>query len=291
MGVALRIMGGVFAVSLFAAGAAAAADPPQRDPTGRFDVNDLLQRHASEVSELPTGEETAGRPVTFNLSLTGTFTTNAGTTPSEVTTGYGTPSLSVNVTPVAAGGWQVGGGAQVDGDYYSGGDFNRRFGESRLEAFAFSERSIGPGTFTAEVIYFAAFDTSFSDNFFNLLIGDLDYSVKSGPFTADVSATYEGSEAANLRRGLVTGTLAYTVPQKVFGHEIAVEGEARFVNFTSGTNTGRNDAYAGVLLTAERKLGSGWSLEWEGAFLNRFSNREISRFDDVELGVEFSKRF
>ena len=61
-----------------------------------------------------------------------------------------TPTFSIGVTPVGVAGWAVGGGGQIEGDYYTG-DYDARFGEGRAEGFAFAEHPLGPGALTAEV--------------------------------------------------------------------------------------------------------------------------------------------
>lgn len=289
-----RLVGAaVLAVALAAVGRAAVA-APGIDPTARYDINDILRRHASDIPNLPTQEEANGRPITFSVDLAGTFTTNAGATGNPnnaVATAYVTPAFSVDVTPVTVASWNVGGGMQLDADYY-GGSYNNRFGEARAEAFAFGEHTVGPGTFTAEAVYIGFFNNDFTNHQFNLYIGDLDYGFKLGPAVkADISAEYEGSEIPELRRTRVNGTLAYTVPQKAFGYELILEADAAWGHFDAGANSGRNDGtFAGVMI-AEKKLGNGWSLEWEGAYVNRQSNRATSRFDALELVGEIGKRF
>lgn len=278
-------------MTLAAGGAAVAA--PGIDPTARYDIDDILGRHASDIKNLPTQEGAQGRPITFSVDLSGTFTTNAGAASNSinaVSTAYVSPAFSVDVTPVTLAGWSVGGGGQLDADYY-GGSYNNRFGEARAEAFAFGERTVGPGTFTAEAVYLGTFNNDFTNHQFNLYIGDLDYGFKLGPVNADISGEYEGSEIPELRRTRVNGSLAWTVPEKALGYEIVLEADAAWGHFLAGANNGRNDLTAAGLLIAEKKLGNGWSLEWEGAYVNRQSNRAASRFDALELVGEIGKRF
>jgi hypothetical protein len=291
-----QLAGAALVAVTLAAGGSAALAAPRGDPTGGYDIRDILGRNAHDLANLPTQEEAQGRPITFSVDVTGIFSTNAGPSPASdpndaVATAYVTPAFSVDVTPVTLSGWSVGGGMQLDGDYY-GGSYNNRFGEARAEAFAFGEHTVGPGTFTAEAVYIGFFNNDFTNHQFNLYIGDLDYGFKLGPAVkADISAEYEGSEIPELRRTRVNGTLAYTVPQKAFGYELILEADAAWGHFDAGANSGRNDGtFAGVMI-AEKKLGNGWSLEWEGAYVNRQSNRAASRFDALELVGEIGKRF
>jgi hypothetical protein len=289
-----RLVGGALVAMSVAASGGAAVAAPGIDPTARYDIDDILGRHASDTQNLPTEEGAQGRPITFSVDVAGTFTTNAGATSNAnnaVATGYVTPSFSVDVTPVTIAGWSVGGGAQFQGDYYSG-SYNNRFGEAQTEGFAFAERKAGPGTFTAEAIYLGTFNNDFTNHQFDLWIGDLDYSVKLGPaVTADISGEYEGSEIPELRRTRVNGTLAYAVPGKALGYDLILEADAAWGHFDAGANSGRNDLTAAGVLIAEKKLGDGWSLEWEGAYVNRQSNRAASRFDALELVGQIGKRF
>jgi hypothetical protein len=293
MGRTSRLAGAALvAITLAAAGGAAvAADAPGIDPTARYDIDDILHRHAHDISNLPTQEAAQGRPITFSADVAGTFATNAGASHSNtVSTGYVTPAFSIDLTPVNAGGWNFGAGTMIDADFYSG-QYNNRFGEGRVEGFAFADRKVGPGTLTAEGVYLGVWDNSFSDREFNLWIGDLDYSFKLGPVSTDVSGEYEGSEVPELRRTRLNATLAYTLPQKPLGHEITLEADAYWAHFVAGANNGRNDVTTALVLIAERELGRGWSLEWEGAYVNRLSNRVLSRFDTFDLAVEIAKKF
>ena len=289
-----RLVGAALLTATLCAGGGAALAAPGIDPTARYDIDDILGRHASDIVNLPTQEEAQGRPITFSVDVAGTFTTNAGATSNHnnaVATGYVTPAFSVDVTPITAAGWNIGGGAQFDADYY-GGSYNNRFGEARTEGFAFADRSVGPGTFTAEAVYLGTFNNDFTNHQFNLWIGDLDYGFKLGPaVTADISAEYEGSEIPELRRTRVNGTLAYAVPGKALGYDLILEADAAWGHFDAGANSGRNDLTAAAVMIAEKKLGNGWSLEWEGAYVNRQSNRAASRFDALELVGEIGKRF
>jgi hypothetical protein len=271
--------------------AAAGAQAQERDPSGRYDIDDALHRRPHDVSELPSVEEARGRAMTFDASLGGTFSTNAGTSRwDRVETGYVTPALGLSVTPVSVGGWGVGGGALVDGDYYAS-DYDDDLGEGRAEAFVFAERPLGAGTFTAEFIYVGTFENDFSDHDFDLQIFDLTYSASLGAIDADVSAEYQDSDVPELRRTRLTAMVGHTLAQPQLGHEITIEGDLAFSDFTSGGNANRNDVTAALVLSAERNLGRGLSLTWEAAFVNRFSNRERSRFTALDLGVEIAKAF
>lgn len=283
----------LLAATLAGGGAAFAA--PTIDPTGGYDIRDILGRNAHDPANLPTQEAAQGRPITFGVDFSGTFSTNAGPSPSSdpntaVGTAHVTPAISVDVTPITLSGWDVGGGAQLDGDYYSG-SYNNRLGEARTEAFGFAEHAVGPGEVTAEAVYLGTFDNNFGHHQFNLWIGNLGYDVKLGPLSAEVAGEYEGSEVPELRRTRVRGTLAWTVPEKALGYEITLEGDAFWSHFDAGGNTGRNDVTAAGVLIAEKQLGGGWSLEWEGAYVNRQSNRATSRFDAFELVGEVGKKF
>jgi hypothetical protein len=290
-----RLGGAALLAVTLAAGGRAAVAAPGIDPTGGYDIRDILGRNAHDLANLPTQEEARGRPITFSVDLSGTFSTNAGPSPSSdpntaVATAYATPAFSVGVTPVTVAGWNVGGGGQFQGDYYAG-SYNNRFGEAEAEGFAFADRRVGPGTFTAEAVYVGVFNNDFTNHQFNLWIAGLDYGVKFGPLQTDLSAEYEGSETPGLRRTRVNGTLAYAVPGKALGYELTLEGDLYWAHFDAGANSGRNDITAAAEIVAERKLGDGWSLEWEGAYVNRQSNRAASRFDALELVGEIGKRF
>lgn len=275
-----------------AAALATAAHGQARDPTGRYDVDEVLRRHAHDLSQLPTREEAAGRPVTFELDLAGTFSTNAGESHRDtVATAYGTPGFAVDITPQSLAGFDVGGGAKIDADYYGGGRKNDRFGEGRVEGFVFAEHGLGPGTVTAEFVVHSVFDNDFANHDFRLLISDLSYSVTRGRFTFEADAEYEDSEVPELRRTRLASVVTYAVPQKPLGYDLAVEGTVAFADFNGGRNANRNDTVAGLALIADRKLGRGWALEWAAAFVNRFSNRAVSRFTTFDLGVELAKRF
>jgi len=289
-----RLAGPALVAIVFAtAGGRAVIAAPGIDPTARYDIDDLLRRHASDLSNLPTQAAAQGRPVTFSVDLAGTFTTNAGASHdpnAAVDTAYVTPAFSVDVTPVTLSGWNVGGGAQFDADYYSG-SYNNRFGEARAEGFAFADRPLGPGTLTTEAIYLGTFNNDYTNHQFNLWIGDLDYGFKLGPVNTDVAAEYQGSEIPELRRTRVSTTFAYTVPGKALGYELTLEADAAWSHFDAGADNGRNDVTAAAIMIASKKLENGWSLDWEGAYVNRGSNRELSRFDALELMGEIGKRF
>jgi hypothetical protein len=277
----------VFLAVLLAAGAAFAQE---RDPTASFDVRDVLGRMPHDISELPTREEAEGRAVTFNGSLAGTLTTNAGATPFDpVDTGYLTPGIGLGVTPVSVGGWDIGGGAMLDADHYSG-DYDDDFGQGRIEGFAFAERGAGAGTLTVEVIVLGIFSSDFSDHDLDLYIGDLTYSVSRGGFSADIGVDYEHSDAPELRRARVSATFAYALPETQFGYEITFEGDLAFSDFVDGANSGRNDTVVAAAVTAEREL-AGWTLEWEAGLVNRFSNRESARFTALDLVFEVGRQF
>jgi len=72
---------------------------------------------------------------------------------------------------------------------------------------------------------------------------------------------------------------------------VTVEGDLAVSDFNGGTNSGRNDTTVAVVLNAQREVAPGWGLLWEAAFVNRFSNRELSRFTALNLGVEIVRRF
>jgi hypothetical protein len=264
----------------------------ERDLTASYDTRDVLGRFPHDVDELPSQEEAQGRAVTFDASLEGVYTSNAGSTRNDaIDTGYLTPGFGIDVTPVGVGGgWSIGGGALLDGDYYTG-DYDEIFGEGRLEGFVFAQRGGGPGVITAEIIALGIFDNDFSEHDLTLLIGDLTYSVGYGNLSADIGADYEHADVPEVRRMRVTGTVAYTLPQPLFGHAIIIEGDAAFSDFTDGANSNRNDTVVGLLLLAERELAPGWSLEWEAAYVNRFSNRENARFEAFNLLVALGRRF
>jgi hypothetical protein len=279
---------GALAAALLASTGGAAQD--RGDPTARYDIDDARHRHPHEVSELPTQEKAAGRPITFDLSLAGVYSTNAGADRSNrVDTGYVTPGFGINVTPVSAAAWDIGGGALIDGDYYSRTKYDDQWGEGRLEGFIFATRPLGPGDFTAEYILLGVFSNDFSDHDFNLGISDLTYSVDGSVLNAEVSAEYQSSNV--LRRSRLTAMVGHTLAQPQFGYEITVEGDVAFSDFNGGANQNRNDVVAALTLTADKALGRDWSLEWSAAFINRFSNRDASRFTALELGVEINKAF
>ncbi len=275
---------GAFLAALCAGGAAFAQE---RDPTGSFDTRDAMGLMPHDVSRLPTAEEAAGRAITFNASLAGTYTTNAGRTRFDADdTVFLTPGLGLNVTPVSLGGWDVGGGALIDADYFDNDDF----GEGRMEAFAFAEHGLGAGTLTAEAIVLGIYSDDFSDHDLTLYIGDLTYSVSHGPVSADIGVDYEHSDLPEARRGRVSATLAYTLPQPQLGYELTLEADAAFSDFVDGANSNRNDVVAALTVIAERAFGA-WTLEWEAGFINRFSNRESARFTSMDLMVEVGRDF
>ena len=289
MRVAGPLIGGVLATAMSAA--ASVAQAQEIDPSARYDIDDVMHRHPHDVSELPTVEEARGRPITFDLSLAGTYSPNAGATRSDrIDTGYVTPALGMSITPVSLGGWSVGGGALIDGDYYTS-NYDDTLGEGRLEGFAFAEHALGPGTFTGEFILLGVYDNGFSDRDFHLEISDLTYSFSPGPLDVEFSAEYQSSDVPALRRSRVTALVGHTLADPQFGHEITIEGDLAFSDFSGGANTNRNDVTAALVLIAERDLGNGLSLSWEAAFVNRFSNRERSRFTALDLGVEIAKAF
>jgi hypothetical protein len=293
-----RLAGAALVAFTLIAGATVAVAAPEIDPTARYDIDDILGRHASDVENLPTQEEAQGRPVTFSVDLSGTYTTNAGTTVfaptsnanNAVGTGYVTPSFTIDVTPITLAGWNVGAGAQLESDFY-GGSYNNRFGEGRAEGVAFADRPVGPGTLTAEAIYLATYSNDFTQNQGDFWIGDLDYDIKLGPLNADFAAQYQGTTVVALRRARVSGSLAYTVPGRALGYEISLEADLLWSHFDAGPSIGRQDLTAAGALVASRRLGNGWSLDWKAAYVNRMSNRPLSRFDALDLVAELGKRF
>jgi hypothetical protein len=288
-----RMAGNAVAVLVLAAGVlvAGAARAQSLDPTARYDIDEALRHHPYDISRLPTKEAAAGRPITFELSVTGTFATNAGASNrNTVATGYATPGFGVGITPVSLGGWDVGAGALIDADYYTG-NYDDRFGEGRVEGFAFAEHALGPGTLTGEFIAHSVFTNDFRDHDFRLLISNLNYRVSRGPFTVDFTAEYEGADVPELRRTRLATTAAYTAPSQLLGYAITLEGDVAFSDFNGGLNADRNDTTAALVLIADRTLGRGWSLEWEAAFINRFSNRQASRFTTFDLGLGLAKSF
>lgn len=283
-----KIAGGVVLATALCCGVAQAQS---YDPSARYDIDDIMRRHPHDVSELPTREEARGRAITFDLSMSGTYTTNAGADRTDpIDAGYVTPAFGINVTPVAVGGgWDIGGGALIDADYYTNDD--DAFGEGRLEGFAFATRPVGPGVFTAEVILIGIFSNDFNDHDLDLRIADMTYSVRLGALDTEVSAEYQDSDIAELRRWRITGMAGHTWDTPVLGHEVTLEGDLAFSDFNDGLNTNRNDVTAAVVLIAEKDLGHGWSLEWEAALVHRFSNREETRFDAFDLGVTIAAAF
>lgn len=287
MSAARSVAGGLAAAALLSWAAAAQAE----DPSARYDVDDALHRHPHDVSELPSAEEARGRAITFEAAVRGSLSTNAGASRFDrIETGYATPALSLDVTPVTVGGWDLGGGAMLDADYYPS-DYDDELGEGRFEAFAFAERDLGPGSFTAELIGIRTYDNDFSDQDFDLAITDLTYSVSRGGVDAEVSAEYHASDVPELRRLRLTARVGHTLAERPFGHEVTVEGDLAFSDFDGGANATRNDVTAALVLIAEREFGRGLSLKWEAAFVNRFSNRDRSRFTALDLGVEIVKAF
>ena len=282
-----HIAGGVVLATALCGGVAQAQS---YDPSGRYDIDDITRRHPHDVSELPTREKARGRPVTFELSMSGTYTTNAGADRTDpVDAGYVTPAFAIDITPLSANGWDIGGGAFIDADYYTTDD--NLFGEGRLEGFAFASRPVGPGLFTAEFILIGVFSNDFNDHDFDLRIADATYSVGLGALDAEVSAEYQDSDIAELRRWRITGMVGHTWDTPVLGHEITLEGDLAFSDFNDGLNTNRNDVTSALVLIAEKDLGHGWSLEWEAALVHRFSNREETRFDAFDLGVTIAAAF
>lgn len=283
------LAGGLTAAALVADAGDARAQ--EIDPSARYDIDDAMHRHPHDVDELPTVEEARGRAITFDVSLGGAYSTNAAATRSDRTdTGYLTPALGMSITPVSVAGWSIGGGALIDGDYYSS-NYDDDLGEGRLEGFVFAEHPLGPGTFTAEFIVLGTYDNEFSEQDFHLEIGDLTYSMSAGPLETEVSAEYQDSDVPELRRTRLTAMVGHTLAEPQFGHEITIEGDVAFSDFNGGANSNRNDVTAAIVLIAERDLGSGFALSWEAAFVNRLSNRERSRFTSLDLGVEIAKAF
>ncbi|HEY9237071.1 MULTISPECIES: cupredoxin domain-containing protein [Phenylobacterium] len=288
MRLAARAAGVMATVVVALAGAAKAQEA---DSTGRYDIDDALRRHPHDIGELPTIEAARGRPVTFDLSLRGVYTTNAGTTPSDrIETGYLTPGLGVSVTPVPLMGWSVGAGAAIDGDYYNS-DYDDQVGEGRLEGFVYAQRPLGSGTLTAEFVMLGVYADDFSEKDFHLAISNLTYSASLGPIDAELSAEYEHSDVPEERRTRLAALAAHTLAEPQLGYDLTIEGDLIFSDFNGGTNARRNDVTAALVLLAERELGEGLWLTWEAAFVNRFSNRERSRFTAIDLGVEISKAF
>ncbi|CAN7409823.1 hypothetical protein LJR219_002591 [Phenylobacterium sp. LjRoot219] len=285
-----ELAAGAFAAILLAAGGGAAL-AQARDPSANYDTRDVLHRLPHGVYQLPTKEAAQGRPVTFELSLAGTYATNAGASRFDaIDTGYLTPGFGVDVTPVTLAGWDLGGGALIDADLYTG-DYDDAFGEGRLEGFVFAEHPLGPGRLIAEAVLLGVFDNDFSDQAFRLLISNLTYSLSRGGMNADVAAEYQDADVPELRRTRLTTTLAYTLPEPQLGYDITVEGDLAFSDFNGGANSNRNDTVAALVLIAERELARGWSLGWEAAVLNSFSNRKSSRFTALDLVFELGKRF
>lgn len=279
------------AAGLAFAGALCCGAAQAQDPSGSYDIDDAMRRQPHDVSELPTREQARGRPITFELSVMATYTTNAGLDRTDpIDAGYATPAFAIDVTPVSVGGWDIGGGALLDGDFYTGGH-DDEFGEGRLEGFVFATRPVGPGEFTAEFIMIGTFSNDFSDHDFDLRILDATYAVDIGALNAEFSAEYQDSDVAELRRARLTAMLGHTWDRPVFGYEITLEGDLALSDFNDGLNTNRNDATAALVLIAEKDLGRGWSLEWEAALVHRFSNREETRFDAFDLGVTIAAAF
>lgn len=282
------LAGGVLAALLLGAAGEARG---QDDPTGGYDVDAVLHRQPHDIAELPSKEAARGRAITFELSLGGTYTTNAGTSRFDaIDTGYVTPGITLGVTPVTVAGWDVGGGALIDADYFAG-DYDDLFGEGELEAFVFAERDVGPGTLTAELILLGVFDNDFASQQFRLLISDLTYSISRWGLRGDFSAEYQDSDVPELRRTRLATRVGYALPEPQLGYEITVEGDVIFSDFNGGANSSRNDVTAALVLIAERELGSGWSLGWEAAVVNRLSNRKSARFTTLDLGIALAKRF
>lgn len=283
-----------FACGLLAAALIAAAGSGKAqevDRTGRYDIDDVLGRHPHDIEKLPSVEDARGRPVTFDLSLAGTYSTNAGASRFDrIETGYVTPGFGIGVTPVSLAGWSIGGGAVIDADFYAG-DYDDELGEGRLEGFVFAERALGPGTFTAEFVLLGVLDNDFSNQDFRLEISDLTYSVSRRGLSGEISAEHQDSDIPELRRTRLTAMIGYDLPEPQFGYVLTVEGDIAFSDFNGGANSNRNDTTAALVLIAAKDLGRGWSLEWDAAFVHRFSNRELSRFTALELGVEITKDF
>lgn len=284
-------LGGVAAV-VFASETAFAQDPdPTPDPTARYDIDDVLGRHPHDVSKLPDNEEARGRRLGFELGLAGTYATNAGASRfNAIDAGYVTPSLGVNVFPVALGGWEVGGGLVIDGDFYAGGH-DDAFGEGRLEGFAFASHDLGPGLLTAEGIVIGMFSNDFSEQELNLYIGNLTYSMRTHGANLEGTIEYQDSDIPELRRARIVGKIGHTIEEPILGHSVTVEGDLAVSDFTGGVNADRRDATTGLALMAEREIGRGWTLEWDVAVIRRFSNRSESEFSALDLGVEFSRSF
>lgn len=288
MGRLRGLVAGVLLATLLAAGGTARA---QEDPTGGYDLDAVLHRQSYNISELPTKAEAEGRPITFELSLGGTYTTNAAASRFDaIDAGYLTPGFGINVTPVTLGGWEVGGGALIDADYYTG-DYDDRFGEGTLEGFVFAAHPLGPGTLTGEVILLGVFDKGFSNQDFRLLVSNLTYSVARGDVSADFSAEYEDSDVPELRRTRLMATLGYTAPEPQLGYELSVEGDVIFSDFNGGAASGRDDTAVALALFASRELARNWSVEWKAGFINRFSNRKSARFTALDLVVELARQF
>jgi hypothetical protein len=77
MGRRLGLAGAALA-AIAAAGGGAAVAQEARDPTASYDTRDVLHRLPHGIYALPTKEAAQGRPVTADLSLAGTYSTNAG---------------------------------------------------------------------------------------------------------------------------------------------------------------------------------------------------------------------
>ncbi|NEX93055.1 hypothetical protein [Caulobacter sp. 17J65-9] len=264
------------------------AQAQSRDPTGSYDVDDGLRQHAYQLvfDQPPTA-----RPVSLDLSLGGTFSSNAGESASDqVVAVSATPGAALYVVPLPLGGWELAGGGSVDADVYAGG-YNDQLGEGRLEGFAAVQRPLGPGSLAAEYVAFAGYAHDFADHQYTLHIGQIAYSFEAHGVAAEFTAEYEGSDEPELRRARATMTLEHAVAAPLFGHQVTVEGHLAASDFTAGANDGRTDVFAQVALTAERTFANGWALEWTTALSHRFSNRTSARFTEFDFGPSLSRTF
>lgn len=261
----------------------------ERDPTGRYDVLEPAE-HIEELLE-SDAIYAPGRFFTVDLSLAGAFSTNAGQTSSApVKTGIATPSIAIRAVPFSLGTWKVRGGVIADGDYLSG-DYNDRFGEGRLEARGSAEHSWGPGDIRIGYRVQGSFSNDFTEQNNTIQVGSLAYTANIDTLWAEVSAEYQGSDVASLRRSRITSLVAYRLPEPQLGHNVTLGGMLQFSDFREGANRNRNDVSTQISLNAVRVFSNGVSLGWFAAFTHRFSNREPSRFTEFDIGPTLSATF
>jgi hypothetical protein len=280
----------------FAAGQSRAAEP--FDPAARIDAREPrlpITPSRDFILKAAPGAE-AAKLLSWDLSLGATYTTNAGQSHSgRIETGYVTPGLAVTLNPQPLGGaWLFGGSLAYDGDYFGGGHDD--LAESRLKGAAYLKRPLGQdgkdGVVGLNFTALGSYTDDFADRNYSLQVYGLSYSRQVNDRLAfKLTGEHHASGLAALRRVRYGGAVSYDTGQAWLGHDIGLFGSALASNFSSGPNDGRRDVQVQAGLTATHALSDAVALEWDLVFTHRFSNREASRFDEVDFGPALKVSF